>query len=175
MSEFSLPMASIQSLIQWAQQVAGLLEALRLNMQPPPLVIKHGKAATGLVSVPPDRATEVKPERDGITVTAAGWAYLTVKVNFADLPPASSGNRPTRVSVWFRRPSEGDLNNATGTQVFAVPQDEDRAYKVTHTYPTRIEHAGDVVRAVVSHNGKTTIRADLAQFMVSIARPETTP
>lgn len=172
MSEFSLPMASIQSLVAWAQQVAGLLEALRLNMQPPPLAIKHGKSAPGLVRVPPNRATEVKPERDGMVVPAAGWAHLTVKVNFVDLPPAASGNRPTRLNVWFRRPSEGDPNNATGTQSFAVPQDDEPTFKLTHTYPTRIEHAGDVVRAIVSHNGSTTITADLAQFMVFIARPE---
>lgn len=146
-----------------------------LEARPAPasaLWLKHGRSSAGLVKVPPNRATEVKPERDGITVPAPGAAILAVKLNFVDLPPASSGQRPSSVSVWFRRPSEGQPLNATGTHDYAVPQNEQPGFKVTHTYLTFVESAGDVVRAVVMHDGATTITADLAQFVVLVPNPE---
>lgn len=156
-----------RSVIKWAY-INGLtakaaIAALSARV---PVLTKHGKDAPGLVRLPPSRAVEIRPEREGIVVASAGPAVLSVKVNFTNLPTVGSGSRPKRVQLWFRRPSQGDSLNATGQADLAVPQDDNPSFKAVHTYVTMIESAGDMVRAVGLHDGATTIEASLAQFCV---------
>jgi hypothetical protein len=131
---------------------------------------KH--AGIGPYQFAPNAIVNVDPEgKGGIRPFITGPATLSVAVSLTNLPPASSGQRPTRVRLWARRFAEGKPANATTPGDLAVPQDDDPEFRAVWTYQTAIEKTREPVTFHLQHNGKTTLVATLAQTAVTVHPP----